>query len=159
MRCQGAPQGGSPISAAELSISRLTGAGNLVWGIKVTREVILNCRSDHENPSMTSAQHKGSSGQMSSLTEVCPLIPQRPSVHVTPSLPFTPFHSLHSISTAGHGCGHATWGLTLLSSPHSWLPTPASLGAAPATAHVPITPAWQHPIAASSPHDTSGDSC
>ena len=120
----------------------------------------LSLRSEHENPSTTSAQHTASSGQMPSPTEVCPLSPQRASVHVTHSpLPFTPFLSLHSISTAGHGCGHAPWGLTLLSSPHSWLPTPASLGAAPATAHGPITPAWQHPIAATSPHDTSGDSC
>ena len=30
-----------------------------MWGIKVTREVILNRRSDHEHPARTSAHHTG----------------------------------------------------------------------------------------------------
>ncbi len=91
------------------------------------------------------------------------LIPQRAPVLVAHSPPpLTPFLCLNSISTAGNGCAHEHWCLrvsihgTSLSPTRSWPPTPATLGAAPATFLDPIVPSWHHPAAASFPHDTFG---
>uniref|UniRef100_A0A4X1SQG2 Nuclear Testis protein N-terminal domain-containing protein n=1 Tax=Sus scrofa TaxID=9823 RepID=A0A4X1SQG2_PIG len=62
----------------------------------------FSSRSDHEHPCQDICTTHRFLGQMPLPTEVCPLSPQRASVHVAHSpLPFTPFLSLHSIPLLG----------------------------------------------------------